>query len=85
MEVILAPQPPLLPYKHLHRPVSSFLIAGVVNSLIIGVGCGIGTAFCGFLIDTFSAVNAFRLCAVGTVLVLAIFSVSQAANHCFKK
>ncbi|XP_044164412.1 major facilitator superfamily domain-containing protein 6-like [Acropora millepora] len=60
-------------------------VQGVVNSLIIGVGCGIGTALCGFLIDTFSAVNAFRLCAVGTVLVLAIFSVSEAANHCFKK
>ena len=55
-----------------------------MNSLFIGVGCGIGTALCGLLIDTFGAVNAFRLCAVGTVLVLAIFSVSEAANHCFK-
>ena len=60
------------------------VFAGGVNSLFLGVGCGIGTALCGFFIDAFGAVNAFRLCAAGTVILLVLFVVSQAAYFCFK-
>ncbi|KAJ7372543.1 hypothetical protein OS493_019052 [Desmophyllum pertusum] len=59
-------------------------VQGGVNSLFLGVGCGIGTALCGFFIDAFGAVNAFRLCAAGTVILLVLFVVSQAAYFCFK-
>ncbi|XP_068727781.1 major facilitator superfamily domain-containing protein 6-like [Montipora capricornis] len=60
-------------------------VQGGVNSLFIGVGCGIGTALCGFLIDQFSAVSAFRLCAIGTIFVLVLFAVSQVAYFCLKQ
>lgn len=52
--------------------------------MFLGVGCGIGTALCGFFIDEFGAVNAFRLFAVGTAVLLVLFVVSQAAYFCFK-
>ena len=49
------------------------------------MGCGIGTALCGFLIDLFGAVNAFRSCAIGTAVLLVLFVVSQAVYYCVKK
>ena len=60
------------------------VFAGGVNSLFLGVGCGIGTALCGFFIDAIGAVNAFRLFAAGTFALLVIFVASQAAYYCFR-
>ena len=49
------------------------------------MGCGIGTALCGFLIDSFGAVNAFRICGIGTVILLLLFAVSQVVHYYFNK
>ncbi|XP_078354311.1 major facilitator superfamily domain-containing protein 6-like [Oculina patagonica] len=57
-------------------------VQGGVNSLFLGVGCGIGTALCGFFIDAIGAVNAFRLFAAGTLVLLVLFVASQAAYFC---
>ena len=61
-----------------------FNFAGGVNSLFLGVGCGIGTALCGFFIDAIGAVDAFRLFAVGTLVLLVFFAASQAVYFCFQ-
>ena len=60
------------------------MFAGGVNSLFLGVGCGIGTALCGFFIDAIGAVNAFRLFAAGTLVLIVLFAASQLAYYCFK-
>ena len=65
--------------------MSHFLVfAGGVNSLFLGVGCGIGTGLCGFFIDAIGAVNAFRSFAAGTLLLIVLFVASQVAYYCFK-
>ena len=46
--------------------------------MFLGVGCGIGTALCGFFIDAFGAVEAFRLFASGEAVLLVLFVVNQA-------
>jgi hypothetical protein len=60
------------------------VFSGGVNSLFLGVGCGIGTALCGFFIDAIGAVNAFRLFAAGTLVLIVLFASSQLAYYCFK-
>lgn len=60
------------------------MFAGGVNSLFLGVGCGIGTGLCGFFIDAMGAVNAFRSFAAGTLLLIVFFAVSQVAYYYFK-
>ncbi|XP_073259474.1 major facilitator superfamily domain-containing protein 6-like [Porites lutea] len=52
-------------------------VQGGVNSLFLGVGCGIGTALCGFSIDIFGAVKSFRFFAIGTSLLIVLFTISQ--------
>ena len=61
-----------------------FTFAGGVNSLFLGVGCGIGTALCGFFIDAIGAVNTFRLFAAGTLVLIVVFAISQVVYYCFK-
>ncbi|XP_022785254.1 major facilitator superfamily domain-containing protein 6-B-like [Stylophora pistillata] len=60
-------------------------VQGGMNSLFFGVGSGIGTALCGFFIDAFGAVKAFRLFALGGVVLLVLFLVSQAAYFCLTR
>ena len=52
--------------------------------MFLGVGCGIGTALCGFFIDAFGAVEAFRLFASGEAVLLVLFVVNQAVFFCLK-
>ena len=54
-----------------------FCFLGGVNSLFLGVGCGIETALCGFSIDIFGAVKSFRFFAIGTSLLIVLFAISQ--------
>ena len=54
-----------------------FCFLGGVNSLFLGVGCGIGTALCGFSIDIFGAVKSFRFFAIGISLLIVLFTISQ--------
>ena len=54
-----------------------FCFLGGVNSLFLGVGCGIGTALCGFSIDLFGAVKSFRFFAIGISLLIVLFTISQ--------
>ena len=61
-----------------------FVFAGGVNSLFLGVGCGIGTGLCGFFIDAIGAVNAFRSFAAGTLVLIVLFAASQVTYYCFK-
>lgn len=74
--------PCLLSYRPFN--LCLFVFSGGVNSLFLGVGCGIGTALCGFFIDAIGAVNAFRLFAAGTLVLLVLFVASQTAYYCFK-
>ena len=53
--------------------------------MFLGVGCGVGTALCGFLIDAFGAVEAFRLFALGEAVLLVLFVVNQVTYFCLKK
>ena len=53
--------------------------------MFLGVGCGIGTALCGFFIDAFGAVEAFLLFASGEAVLLVLFVVNQAIFFCLKK
>ena len=61
-----------------------FVFTGGVNSLFLGVGCGIGTGLCGFFIDAMGAVNAFRSFAAGTLVLIVLFVTSQVAYYCCK-
>lgn len=69
---------------NLDNPTTFFVFAGGVNSLFLGVGCGIGTGLCGFFIDAIGAVNAFRSFAAGTLVLIMLFAASQVAYYCFK-
>ncbi|XP_027045403.1 uncharacterized protein LOC113673225 [Pocillopora damicornis] len=60
-------------------------VQGGVNSLFLGVGFGVGTALCGFFIDAFGAVEAFRLFALGEAVLLVLFVVNQVIYFCLKK
>ncbi|XP_022785248.1 major facilitator superfamily domain-containing protein 6-like isoform X2 [Stylophora pistillata] len=59
-------------------------VQGGVNSLFLGVGCGVGTALCGFFIDAFGAIKAFQLFASGEAVLLVLFIISQATYFCLK-
>ena len=61
-----------------------FSFSGGVNSLFLGVGCGVGTALCGFFIDAFGAIKAFQLFASGEAVLLVLFIISQATYFCLK-
>ena len=54
-----------------------FCFLGGVNSLFLGVGCGVGTALCGVSIDIFGAVKSFRFFAIGISLLIVLFTISQ--------
>ena len=53
--------------------------------MFFGVGCGVGTALCGFFIDAFGAVEAFQLFALGEAVLLVLFVVNQVTYFCLKK
>ena len=53
--------------------------------MFFGVGCGIGTAMCGFFIDAFGAEGAFRVFASGEAVLLVLFVVNQVTYFCLKK
>ena len=52
--------------------------------MFFGVGCGIGTATCGFFIDAFGAEGAFRVFASGEAVLLVLFVVNQVTYFCLK-
>ena len=58
----------------------SYFFSGIINSLFLGAGCGVGAFLSGFMIDVYGAVTTFRSWALAAFVLLLVFLLSQMAR-----